>query len=175
MNREDSLIFFQNTSLLKFNVCSRKDYSIFSKRKNHLNFIWELALKWIGRKKRFTKKLKSSSSLWKKTLQKIFAFNFMKEIPLKIKNWNRLQFYKRNPCKNYSDQKTTKSEIGSQKYPLGPWSLELFLRKSSHQRDFEKRLATRQLCWKHETQRKFVVHIFIYVYIYILLCLMYIP
>ena len=28
--------------------------------------------------------------------------------------------YKRNPCKNYSDQKKIKSEIGSQKYPLVP-------------------------------------------------------
>ena len=30
---------------------------------------------------------------------KYFTFNFIKEIPLKFKNWNRLQFYKRNPFK----------------------------------------------------------------------------
>ena len=61
------------------------------------------------------------------------------EIPLKLigpkkkftKNWTHLQFYKRNPFKNYSEQKKINHEIRSQKYPLGRWSWRPFLKKSS--------------------------------------------
>ena len=38
----------------------------------------------------------------KEILLRIFVFNFNKEIPLKFKNRSCLQFYKRNPFKNFS-------------------------------------------------------------------------
>ena len=53
MNGEDSS-YFQNTSVLKFNVCPREDYSIFSKRKNKLQFNMR-----IGFKMNQTKKISS--------------------------------------------------------------------------------------------------------------------
>ena len=45
------------------------------------------------------------------------------------KNWTHLQFYKRNPRKNYSEQKKINPEIWPQKYPLGSSSWRPFLKK----------------------------------------------
>ena len=49
--------------------------------------------------------------------------------PFKIYS-TRLQFYKRNPFKFFSEKKMD-PEILSQKYPLGPTSWRPFLKKSS--------------------------------------------
>ena len=48
------------------------------------------------------------------------------------------------PLSKLLGQKNIKSEIRSQKSPLGPWSSEHFLKKSSYQYDFEKSQPTPQ-------------------------------
>ena len=87
----------------RFPFYNRNPLKIFRENKKKIeitfNFTKEIPLKMNRTKKRFTKKLKSSSILKRKSLKKMFAFNFIREICLKIKNWNHLQFYKRNPFK----------------------------------------------------------------------------
>ena len=73
-------------------------FSISPKKWNHLNFYKRNPYKnESDQKKRFHKKLKSPSILQEKSLLKKCTFIFIWEIPWKIINWNRLQFYKRYP------------------------------------------------------------------------------
>ena len=47
------------------------------------------------------------------------------------KNWTHLQFYKRNPFKNFSEQKKIDPEIWPQKHPLGSTSWRPLFQKPS--------------------------------------------
>ena len=49
----------------------------------------------------YHQKIKIVFNFPKEILLRIFVFNFNKEIPLKFKNRSCLQFYKRNPFKNF--------------------------------------------------------------------------
>ena len=112
----------------------------------------------------------------KKSLQFYMRISFKMNRTKKIsspQNWNRVQFYKRNPCKNYSDQKKNQIWNWVSKIPSRTVKLEVIFEKIIPPLWFWKKLGNSPICWKYKTHKKFVVHN--YIYIYILLCLKYVP
>ena len=111
--------------------------AIFSKRRNQLQF-YRIALK-MNR----TKKISSPQ------------------------NWNRLQLYKRNPCKDYSDHKKSNLKLGLRNTP---WDREVrshFWKNHPTSLIFDNIWATRQFVENIKPTRNLLcILIYIYMYIY---------